>query len=68
MSTLQEVCDQREEVAKREIGRIKVLALECKKLSERSAQICEFLVEDLELRKMEAHLHKAQQHASTMQA
>jgi hypothetical protein len=68
LSTLQEVCDQREEAAKSAIGRIKVLALECKKLSDRSVQTYERLAEDLELRKLEAQLQEAQQQASTVQA
>jgi hypothetical protein len=34
--TLQEVRDQREEAAKREVGRIRSLASECKQLSDRN--------------------------------
>jgi trimethylamine:corrinoid methyltransferase-like protein len=55
-STPQEVRDQREEATKSAVGRIKVLTLECKKLSDRSAQTYECLTEDPELRKLEAQL------------
>jgi hypothetical protein len=67
-STLQEVHNQREEAAKSAVGRINILTLECKKLSDRSAQTYECLIEDPELRKLEAQLQEAQQQASTMQA
>jgi hypothetical protein len=63
-STPQEVHDQREEAAKSAVGRIKVLALEFKQLSDQSAQTYECLAEDLELRKLEAYLQEAQQQAS----
>jgi hypothetical protein len=53
--------DQREETAKRTLIRIRTLTSECKKLSDRSAQTYKRLIEDLELRKMEAHLQEAQQ-------
>jgi hypothetical protein len=55
-STPQEVRDQREEVSKSAFGRIKVLTLECKQLSDRSVETYERLVEYLELRKLEAQL------------
>jgi hypothetical protein len=63
-STSQEVHDQREEIAKSAVGRIRALASECKQLSDHSAQTYEHLVEDLELRKLEAQLQEAQQQAS----
>jgi hypothetical protein len=53
-STLQEVCDQREEAFKSIVGRIRAFASEYKKLSYRSAQNYERLIEDPELRKLEA--------------
>jgi hypothetical protein len=67
LSTLQEVRDQREEAAKSAVGRINILALECKQLSDRNAQTYECLPEDLKLRKLEAQLQEAQQKASTVQ-
>jgi hypothetical protein len=68
LSTLQEVCDQREEASKSAVGRIRTLASECKKLSDQSAQTYECLVEDMELRKLEAQLQEVPQQASTMQS
>jgi hypothetical protein len=61
LSTLQEVHDQREETNKNIVGRIRSLALECKKLSDRREQTYECLVEDPELRKLEAQLQEAWQ-------
>jgi FtsZ-binding cell division protein ZapB len=55
-STLQEVCDQREETAKSSVERIRVLTLEIKKLSKKSAQTYKHLTEDPKLRNMEAQL------------
>jgi hypothetical protein len=60
-STSQEVCDQREEAARNTVEIIRALASECKKLSDRNAHTYECLVEDLELRKLEAQLHEAKQ-------
>jgi phage shock protein A len=62
------VHNQREEFAKSAVGRINTLGSECKQLSDRSAQTYERLAEDLELRKLEAQLQKAQQKAPNMQA
>jgi hypothetical protein len=59
-STPQEVRDQREEAAKSTVERIGVLASECKKLSNRSAQTYECLTKDPELRNLEAQLQEAQ--------
>lgn len=53
-STPQEVWYQREEIARSAVERIKVLASECKKLSNRSAQTYEHLAEDPKLRTLEA--------------
>jgi hypothetical protein len=62
------VHNQREEYAKRIVGRIKILTLECQKFSDQSAQTYEHLPKYLKLRKLEAHLQEAQQQESTMQA
>jgi FtsZ-binding cell division protein ZapB len=64
----QEVRDQREETARSAVERIRVLASECKKLSDRSAQTYERLAEDPKLRKLEAQLQEVKQQASTVQA
>jgi len=61
LNTLQEVRDQREEVASNTLERIRTLTLECKKLSDRSAQTYEFLAEDPKLRKLEAQLQEVKQ-------
>jgi hypothetical protein len=66
-STPQEVRDQREETTRSAVERIRALASECKKLSDRSAQTYEHLAEDLELRILEAQLQEVKQQASTMQ-
>jgi len=67
-STLPEVRDQREETAKSRVAYIISLALECKKLSDRSAQTYECLAEDPELKKLEAQLQEVQQQAFLLQA
>jgi hypothetical protein len=67
-STSQEVCNQREEIAKSVVERIRALTLECKQLSYRSVHTYERLAEDLELRKLEAQIQEAQKQASTIQA
>jgi hypothetical protein len=67
-STPQEVRDQREEAAKSIVERIRILASECKKLRNRSMQTYECLMEDPELRKLEAQLQEAQQQALIVQA
>jgi hypothetical protein len=66
--TPQEVRDQREETTRSTIETIKVLASECNKLSNRSAQTYEHLAEDPELRELEAQLQEAKKQASTVQA
>jgi hypothetical protein len=66
-STLQEVCEQREGVAKSTVERIKILTLECNQLSNTSSQTYKCLTKDPELRKMEAQLQEAQQQALTFQ-
>jgi hypothetical protein len=67
-STSQEVRDQREEASRNTVERIRALALECKKLSDRNAHTYEHLAEDLELRKLEAELHEVKQYVSIVQA
>jgi hypothetical protein len=54
LRTPQEVWDQREEITRRGVKRIKALASVCKKISNLSAQTYERLAKDLELRKLEA--------------
>jgi hypothetical protein len=54
MRTPQEVHDQREEATKKEVERIRAFSSECKQLSDQSAQTYKRLVEDPELRKLEA--------------
>jgi hypothetical protein len=53
--------DQREATARSTVERIKVLALECKQLSSRSAQTYEKLTEDPELKTLESQLHEEKQ-------
>ena len=55
-STPQEVHDLKEENAKSIVEIIRALSLECKKLSHRSVQTYDHLVEYPELRKLEAQL------------
>jgi hypothetical protein len=62
------VHDQREEATKSVVERIRVLASECKKLSNISVQTYECLTEDPKLRKLEVQLQEAQQQALTVQA
>jgi hypothetical protein len=59
-STPQEVHDQREETTKNTLIRIRELTSEYKQLRDRSTQTYEFLEEDPELSKLEAHLQEAQ--------
>jgi hypothetical protein len=57
--TPKEIRDQREETAYSAIGRLKYLALECKKLCNQSAQTYEKLTENLELQMLESQLQEA---------
>jgi hypothetical protein len=61
LSTPQEVRDQREEASRNIVERTMELDSECKKLSDQSAQTYECLVEDPELRKLEAQLQEVKQ-------
>jgi hypothetical protein len=66
--TPQEIRDQREATARSAVDRLKALALECKQLSNQSAQTYENLTENLELQALESQLQEAKQHADTLQA
>jgi hypothetical protein len=66
--TPKDVRDLREATACSAVGRLKTLALECKKLSTRSTQTYENLTENSELQTLEAHLQEEKQHAHTLQA
>jgi chromosome segregation ATPase len=66
--TPQDVRDQREATAQSAVERIKALAMECKQLSNRSAQMYEKLTENPELQALESQLQEAKQQAETIQA
>jgi hypothetical protein len=67
-STPQDVRDQREANAWSTIEKIKALAMECKQLSDHSAQTYERLTENLELKALESQLQKAKQQVETIHA
>jgi phage shock protein A len=67
-STPQDVRDQREATARSTVERIKAFTMECKQLSDRSAQTYERLTEDPELKALESQLQEAKQQAETVQA
>jgi predicted nucleic acid-binding Zn-ribbon protein len=60
--------DQREATARSTVERIKALAMECKKLTDRSAQTYEKLTENPELKALESQLQEAKYQAETIQA
>jgi hypothetical protein len=66
--TPQEIRDLREATARSVVGRLKTFALECKKLSARSAQTYENLIENLYLKALEAQLQESKKHIDTLQA
>jgi hypothetical protein len=66
--TPQEIRNQREAVACSAVDRLKSLALECKKLSNRSTQTYENLTENPELQTLESQLQEAKQNTDTLQA
>jgi chromosome segregation ATPase len=66
--TPQDVRDQREATAHSTVDRLKSLALECKQLSNQSAQTYENLTENPELQALESQLQEAKQHTDTLQA
>lgn len=57
-----------EATARSTVERIKVLTMECKKLSDRSAQTYEQLTEDPELKALESQLQEAKYQEETIQA
>ena len=67
-NTPQDVQDQREATSRSAVERIKSLAMECKQLSDRSAQTYERLTEDLKLKALESQLQEAKQQAKTIHA
>jgi hypothetical protein len=66
--TPQDVRDQREAIVQSAVERIKALAMECKQLSNRSAQTYEQLIENPELQILESQLQEAKQQEETIQA
>lgn len=66
-STPQEERDQREVNARSTVERIKALTEECKKLSNKSAQIHENVSENPELHKLESQLQEAKYQAEKLQ-
>jgi hypothetical protein len=66
--TLQDVREQREATARSAVERIKGLAMECKKLSDRSAQTYERLTENPTLKTLESQLQEEKYQAKTIQA
>jgi hypothetical protein len=63
----QYVRDQREATSHNAVDRLKDISLECKQLSNRSAQTYENLIENPELQALESQLQKAKKHADTLQ-
>jgi hypothetical protein len=66
-NTPQDVRDQREAIARSTIERIKTLSMECKQLTDRSAQTYEKLTENPELKALESQLQEAKYQAETIQ-
>jgi hypothetical protein len=66
--TPHEVRDQREATARSAVERLKALTLECKKLTDHSAQTYEKLTENLELKALESQLQEVKYQAEKMQA
>jgi hypothetical protein len=66
--TPQDVRDQREATARNTVHRLKSLSLECKQLSNHSAQTYENLTENPELQALELQLKQAKQHVDKLQA
>jgi cell division protein FtsL len=66
--TPQYVRDQREATARSTVDRLKALSLECKQLSNHSAQTYENLTKNPELQALESQLKEEKQHADTLQA
>jgi hypothetical protein len=68
LETPQDVRDQREATARSVVERIKSLAMECKKLTDHSAQTYEQLIENQELKALESQLQEAKYQDETIQA
>jgi FtsZ-binding cell division protein ZapB len=66
--TPQDVRDQREATAQSAVERIKDLTLECKKLTDRSAQTYEQLIENPKLKALESQLQEVKYQAKKIQA
>jgi hypothetical protein len=66
--TPQDVRDQREATARGTVERIKGLTLECKQLSDHSAQMYERLTENPELKTLESQLQEVKYQEETIQA
>jgi FtsZ-binding cell division protein ZapB len=60
------VRDQREATAQSAIDRIKALTMECKQLSDRSAQTYEQLTKDPELKALESQLQEEKKKEETI--
>jgi FtsZ-binding cell division protein ZapB len=67
-NTPQDVRDQREATARSTVERIKALSMECKKLTDRSAQTYEKLTENPELKALESQLQEVKYQAEMIQA
>jgi lipid II:glycine glycyltransferase (peptidoglycan interpeptide bridge formation enzyme) len=67
-NTPQDVRDQREATARSTVERIKSLTMECKQLTDHSAQTYEKLTENPELKALESQLQEAKYQAETIQA
>jgi hypothetical protein len=65
--THQEIRDLREATSRSIVGQLKTFALEYKKLSARSAQTYETLIETPELQTLEAQIQEAKKHANMLQ-
>ena len=68
LETPQDVRDQREATAQSAVERIKSLAMECKKLTDHSAQTYKQLTENPELEALESQLQEVKYQAETIQA
>jgi hypothetical protein len=68
LETPQDVRDLREATAHNGVDKLKYISLECKQLSNRSAQTYENLTENPELQALESQLQEAKEHADTLQA
>jgi hypothetical protein len=66
--SVQDVQDQREATARGTVERIKGLTMECKQLSDRSAQTYEKLTEDPELKALESQLQEVKKQEEIVQA